>query len=196
MANLEPSFTVVLIGDPDACERLAGPIRDRASLLLTGIVDHHEAAATVVGRAPDVVVLIGPGGQGCETTLLATELGRALPASRLLVVVEDGQTVDAAALIDGWVGGVVSIDGPIALVDAIEAVASGEALIDAGLAAAVLARHQAGGSSVPLTATEQEVLRRLAEGATVDTLAAEYAVSPRLVRQHAGGALARLHPVA
>jgi DNA-binding NarL/FixJ family response regulator len=196
MANLEPSFTVVLVGDPDVCERLAGPIRDRASLLLTGIVTRDEAAATVVGRAPDVVVLVAAGSPGSDTAGLAADLGRALPASRLVVVVDDGQVVDPSALIDAWVGGIVAIDGPVALVDAIEGVACGEGLLDAGLAAAVLQRHHDGASSVALTATEEEVLRRLADGATVEALAAEYAVSPRLVRQHAGGALARLHPVA
>jgi DNA-binding NarL/FixJ family response regulator len=195
MANPEPSFTVVLVGDAEVCESLAGPIRQRHSLLLTGLVGYGEAATTVVGLAPDVVVIVGRGGEGVDTVELGAEFGRALPASRLLVAVQGDDRPDPAALIDAWVGGVIDLDGSIALADAIEWLACGEALVDPGLAAAVLERHGAGGSPIALTATEHEVLRRLAEGTTVETLAAEYAVSPRLVRQHAAGALARLHPI-
>lgn len=194
MANPEPSFTVVLVGDPDVCERLAAPIRERPSLLLTGLVTHDEAAATVIGRAPDVVVLVGP---PADITTVAVELGRALPASRLLVALAGiDPSPERGALVASFVGGVLDLDGPIPLVEAIEGIACGEAFLDPPMAAAILERHHAGASDVALTATEGEVLRRLAEGATAEVLAAEYAVSPRLVRQHAGGALARLHPVA
>src|SRR5690606_16753023 len=69
----------------------------------------------------------------------------------------------------------------------------GEARVDAPLARFVRERIAAEGSGlVPLTATEDEVLRRLADGEGVEALAEAYAVSPRLVRQVAGGALARV----
>lgn len=196
MAHVEPSFTVVLVGDADICESLAGPIRESESLLLTGVVRPEEAASTVVGRAPDVVVLVEAGSADSAGLVeLGASLGRALPATRFLLVAE-GSPADPGAYRDAWIGGVVAREGDVPLVDAIEWLAHGEGVLDPGLAAAVLARHEAGGSSVPLTPTEHEVLRRLAAGDSADVLAAEYAVSPRLVRLHAGGALARLHPIA
>jgi DNA-binding NarL/FixJ family response regulator len=195
MAHVEPNLTVVLVGDPDLCESLAGPVRQRASLLLTGIFRAEEAAA-VVGRAPDIVVLVDAGPVEHEALLaLGAALGRALPASRLLLAT-DHDPADPARLLDAWVGGIVHLDGDLELVEAVEWLAHGEAVLDPALAAAVLARHEGGASPVTLTPTEHEVLRRLAAGDSADTLAAEYAVSPRLVRVHAGGAVARLHPVA
>ena len=198
MAVVEPSFTVVLVGDLEACESLAAPIRESESLLLTGVVEASDATA-IVGRAPDVVVLVDVGrGDGVDAGALAASLGRALPASRILVAAHDDAIGDPQALIDGWVGGVVHLDtdGHTSLVEAIECVALGEGLLDAALARAVLERHRGHTTVAPLTPTEEEVLGRLADGASAETLASEYAVSPRLVRLHAGGALSRLHPVA
>jgi DNA-binding NarL/FixJ family response regulator len=156
-------------------------------------------ATAIVGRAPDVVVLGDVGrADDVDAGALAASLGRALPASRLLVAVHDDAVGDPHALIDGWVGGVVHLDaeGAMSLVEAIECLALGEGLLDATLARAVLERHRQTSGVAPLTPTEEEVLARLADGASAETLAGEYAVSPRLVRLHAGGALARLHPVA
>jgi DNA-binding NarL/FixJ family response regulator len=196
MAHVDPSFTVVLVGDPDVCESLAAPMRESETLLITGIVGPDDTTA-IIGRAPDVVVLVHEDeASSGNLTSLAVTLGRALPASRLLVAAKGARIADPSALIDGWVGGIVDVEGEVSLVESIERLATGEGLLDAGLAAAVLRRHAEGGSSVPLTPTEEEVLRRLAAGDSAETLAAEYAVSPRLVRLHAGGALARLHPVA
>jgi two-component system, NarL family, response regulator DesR len=198
MSSNGPSFTVVIVGDDALRHRVEPLLEGRDSLLVIGSVDADQGVTTALGRAPDVVVIADQPGGGETAASLGGQIGAALPATRLLVVTQGRPATDPASLIDAWVGGVVDLDAGMPLAEAVERLALGEGILDAGLAAAVLERHRAGtGTGVePLTATEDEVLTRLAAGAEVDVLAAEYAVSARLVRQHAGGALARLHPPA
>lgn len=191
-----PSFTVVVVGDDEFRQRAEPLLQERDTLLVIGSVDADTAVATTVGRSPDVVVIAEPPSPGTTAAELAVQIGAALPASRVLVVTHGGPSPDPSGLIDAWVGGVLDLDAGPPLADAVEWIALGEGIVDAGLATATLDRHRAGASSVPLTATEEEVLTRLAEGAETDALATEYAVTPRLVRLHAGGALSRLHPQA
>ncbi len=47
-----------------------------------------------------------------------------------------------------------------------------------------------------LTATEREVLQRVANGATIEAVAGLHEVPPRLVHLHAGYALAKVHRAA
>ncbi|MFP4511471.1 MAG: hypothetical protein ACLFRV_00825 [Acidimicrobiales bacterium] len=193
MTAAEPSFTVMLVGDDDLFQRAEPQLQASSSLLGIGSVAADEAVATALGRAPDVVVIADPvGTPGPSVAELARRIGAALAASRVLVVDRGGST-GPDELIDAGVGGVVPLDGTD-LAAAIESLVFGEALLDQALAAAVLERHRDGRSPVALSPTEDEVVTRLAAGSTVDALAEQYAVSPRLVRLHAGGALARLHP--
>jgi DNA-binding NarL/FixJ family response regulator len=197
MTISEPWFTAVLIGDGSFCDRVGALLQARPSLVVSGTVGADDAVTAAVGWAPDVVVIADPPGEGRTTVELAAAIGAALPASRLLVVTEGGAApTDPAGLIGAWVGGVVDLDVGPDLADAVESLALGEALLDRTMATVALERHAAGASAVALTPTEEEVLRRLAAGDPVDMLAAEHAVPTRLVRLHAGGALARLHPSA
>jgi DNA-binding NarL/FixJ family response regulator len=190
-----PRFTVVLVGDAEFLAEAEPAIQASDDLLVIGAVDYDQAGSTAVGRAPDVVVISETGRPGdSAATDVARRVGAALPASRILVVAHGPAHTDPDRLIDSWVGGVIDLDGPDDLASAIERLALGEGFVSAPLAAAILSRHRAGSTPAPLSVTEEEVLGRLADGAAVADLADEYAVSPRLVRLHAGGSLARLHP--
>jgi DNA-binding NarL/FixJ family response regulator len=194
---VEPSFTVVIVGDADFIAAVEPQVQASTALLGIGSVGADQAVATSIGRAPDVVVIADPPGpEGPSAAELAGEIGEALAASRILIVRRDGSAASPDEMIDHWVGGVVDHDSGVDLATAVELLACGEAMLDAPLAASVLQRHSDGRSPVALSPTEEEVITRMAGGASAETLADEYAVTPRLVRLHAGGALARLHPVA
>lgn len=194
MTAAEPCFTVVLVGDEEFIAWAEPQIQGSTSLLGIGSVGADQAVATAVGRAPDVVVIADPPGpDGTSAAELSRQIGATLAACRELLVARDGATTDADSLIDAWVGGVIRF-GSADLAEAIEQLGFGEALLDQPLAAAVLERHRAGRSPVELSPTEHEVITRLAAGDTPVVLAEEYAVTPRMVRLHASGPLARLHP--
>jgi DNA-binding NarL/FixJ family response regulator len=190
----DPWFTVVVIGDDELLGRVEPALRQDPALLVTATVDAHRAVEVTVDRAPDVVIVADPpGGDGQVTAAaIGAELGVRLPATRILVIADPAAPSTPEDLIDGWVGGVVPAAAIDELAPTVRQMALGEAHLDPPLAAAVLARHHAASSD--LTPTEAEVVGRIAGGATVDDIARQYAVSARMVRLHAGGALTRLHP--
>lgn len=189
-----PCFTVVLVGDDAFIGRNEPEVQALDELLVIGAVGWDQAVATAVGRSPDIVaVQVGPGEEPVVADAVV-RIATGLPATRILAVTTGQPVADAEALIAAGVASVVDIDGPDVLAETIGRLATGEAFLDPAFATAVLACHQAGGSTVPLTPTEKEVVKRLAAGDSVDALSVEYSVSQRLVRLHAGGAIARLHP--
>lgn len=196
MKSPGPTITVIVVGDGPIRESVEAAINQRESLIVVGSVDAAQTGETVVGLVPDVVIITEPTGDSASPAALAREIGGALPASRILTVYKGTGSVDPDPLIDGWIAGRVDLDSDVSVADAVEWVFRGEAVLDADLAAVVLDRHRQGASPFPMTPTEEEVLNRLAQGDPVEALAHDYAVTPRLVRQHAGGALARLHPPA
>ncbi len=197
MSDVEPAVTVLVVGTGENRGPIEAEIGSSPRLLVVGAVGPEHAAATVEGRAPDVVVVVAPLDGGVAD--VAAGVASSAPACRVLVVGTSGDLAadvgDPETLIDSWVGGVVRRDElPGGVADAVEAIAAGEAFLDAPLAAAVLGRHRDGRSRIELAPTEEEVLGRLAGGESADTIADEYAVSPRLVRLHASGPLVRLQP--
>ncbi len=196
MSSSGPSIGVVIVGESTVRTRIEEEIARRDDQLVIGSVDADQGVATAVGRAPDVVIITSPPGGDPDIVELGRAIGAALPATRILVATDGGSAANPEGLIDAWVCGVVDLADGVSVADAVEQVFLGEAILDPPLAGAVLARHGQGGSANRLTATEEEVLNRVAAGDTVDALAADYAVTARLVRLHLGGALARLHPQA
>lgn len=194
MTSSEPTITVVIAGDTTLRESVEAAINQRESLITVASVDADQAMATAVDRVPDVVVITEPAGGNAPASDLARQIGAALPGVRILSVYRTTGSADPDPLIDGWIAGRLDLDSDHSVADAVEWVFMGEAVLDADLAAVVLDRHRQGASRLPLTPTEEEVLNRLASGDPVDEVAHDYAVTARLVRQHAGGALARLHP--
>lgn len=197
MTDVEPAVTVLVVGADDTRASVQAEIGSSPRLLVVGGVGPEHAASTAEGRAPDVVVVVAPLEAG--VTEVAAGVAASAPACRVLVVsTSDDLSADVGdpdQLIDSWIGGVAGrheLTGGVAA--AVEAMASGEAFLHAPLADAVLRRHRDGRSRTELSPTEEEVLGRLAAGDSVEQIADEYAVSPRLVRLHASGPLVRLHP--
>lgn len=179
--------TVLLVGPADATSSLRSRL-DGDAVDVVGTTDAVELDDAVAAGAVDLLVVV-PGPD--ELAAVGALLQRS-PGTRALAVSDD--PTDPAALVEAGIGGVVAAsaeDGH--LTGAIVGLARGEGFLDAALARHVIDAHAA--SDLDLSPTEEEVLSRLADGETAEAIADDYAVTPRLVRLHAGGPLARLLPV-
>ena len=143
-----------------------------------------DAASCIAEGMPDVLVAT----TGSDELAAAAAIARATPGIRILAVGE----ADPAALVAAGVGTVVApedVDSHLA--SAVIGLSHGVARLDAPLARHLVERAADDTVGEPLSATEDEVLRRLAAGESIDELAEAYAVSPRMVGLVAGGVIAR-----
>ena len=189
------------------------------------IVD-HEPDLTVIGEAgdgaeavrvagelrPDVVLMDVrmPEVDGIEATRRLLSGGRgdpAVPAVLVLTTFEDDEYV-FGALRAGASGFLLKDAGPDAVVDAIRAVARGEASVDPAVTRRLVERWAeldagagavaAAGSTTPeaddagLTDREREILVGLASGLSNRELAAELIVSEATVKSHVSNLLTKL----
>lgn len=178
-----PPLTVLVAGAPDAVGAIVAALE--SPRLRVETVTPEQLGTSLRAGASDVVVLTD------EPAAVAAvaDAARTTPATRYLAVTSG---MDPAVALDAGIGGVVAGSDPAALQGAVVGIALGEGFMDARLAQEVLDRHRQRG--LELTATEEEVVSRLSSGDDAETIADEYAVTPRLVRLHAGGALSRLLP--
>ena len=155
----------------------------------------REAVRAATEHRPDVAVLdiTMPDGDGlwvCDQ-LRAAGLGvRVL----ILTMSDDDENV-LAALRAGAYGYPLKGAGPDELVAAVHAVARGEALFGAGIAARMLQHfgHSAVASPFPqLTERETEVLGLLAAGRDNAGVARRLGVSPKTVRNHVSNIITKL----
>ncbi|MDP9182941.1 MAG: response regulator transcription factor [Actinomycetota bacterium] len=163
-------------------------------ITVVGEASSAEAAVQAAAElAPDLVLmdLQLPGG-GLEATraILA-----ARPGTRVLVLTmsEDQRTVSAAVQA-GATGYLVKGTDRTTLLDAVRAVAAGNAVFGAGIAGSVLnAMSQSDASAFPqLTAREREILDLLGEGLTNAAIGHRLFVSPKTVRNHVSNVLGKL----
>jgi DNA-binding NarL/FixJ family response regulator len=156
----------------------------------------REAVRAATERRPDVAVLdiTMPDGDGlwvCDQ-LRAAGLGvRVL----ILTMSDDDENV-LAALRAGAYGYTLKGAGPDELVAAVHAVARGEALFGAGIAARMLQHFGRSAVASPfpqLTERETEVLGLLAAGRDNAGVARRLGVSPKTVRNHVSNIITKLH---
>jgi len=156
----------------------------------------REAVRAATEHRPDVAVLdiTMPDGDGlwvCDQ-LRAAGLGvRVL----ILTMSDDDENV-LAALRAGANGYTLKGAGPDELVAAVHAVARGEALFGAGIAARMLQHFGRSAVASPfpqLTERETEVLGLLAAGRDNAGVARRLGVSPKTVRNHVSNIITKLH---
>ena len=147
--------------------------------------DAAQACERALTLQPDVVVMdIGlPGVSGIDAMrrMLAHR-----PTLRVLMFsMHDDAIFCSRALAAGAMGYLSKASAPETLVQAVQAVARGERYLSADVARK-LAQAAQGGSSVldDLTAREFEVLRLLAKGATLGSIAEKLGVSEKTVANH------------
>ena len=204
MANhpIQPAddpITAVVVGPHEPSTRI-----DHHRVAVVGTTaDADDAVGLVLDHVPDVVVLEGSLGydnvrDACRRTHAAS------PASRVTVLAPRDDEHAYATLVAGAVALIVTTD-PVALEPrslgrALAGIARGESLLTCRTAARLLHDVEAWSArstdplhpAPTLTATEREVLGRLAEGHRPADIAADHDVTARLVNIHTGYAVTKL----
>jgi DNA-binding NarL/FixJ family response regulator len=162
--------------------------------------DGAQAIRMVRELAPDVVVmdLNMPGMTGVEATRQVTTLA---PLTRVVVLTISDQDEDVMNAILAGACGYLMKDSSIQdLMQGIRAAAVGESLISPHIAAKVLQRMRATGTSeqdaetirAELSDREIEVLKLIANGKDNAQIAAELHISPKTVKNHISNILMKL----
>jgi DNA-binding NarL/FixJ family response regulator len=162
--------------------------------------DGQQAIRMVRELAPDVVVmdLNMPGMTGVEATRQVTTLA---PLTRVVVLTISDQDEDVMNAILAGACGYLMKDSSIQdLMQGIRAAAVGESLISPHIAAKVLQRMRATGTSEQDAATiraelsdrEIEVLKLIANGKDNAQIAGELHISPKTVKNHISNILMKL----
>jgi DNA-binding NarL/FixJ family response regulator len=180
--------------------------RDGLSALLDSLPDMHQVA--VAGDGHEAVELARTGGidvvlmdlnlptvSGVEATASISRLPDP-PAVLVVTMVDDDETV-VAALRAGARGYVLKGSGAAEIAAAVRTVAAGGAVFGAGVAARVLAATSspapaAGEDPSGLTVREQEVLARIAEGASNARIARDLGLSVKTVQNYVSRILDKL----
>lgn len=156
----------------------------------------REAVVAALEHRPDVAVLdiAMPDGDGLSVCAELRQAG--LPTRALMLTMFDDDDNVLAALRGGAFGYTLKGAGPDELVAAVRAVARGEALFGAGIAARMLELFGRSASTSPfpqLTEREAEVLGLLASGLDNAVIARRLGVSAKTIRNHISNIITKLH---
>jgi two-component system response regulator DesR len=187
-----------------------GPGTTRRTLFDTLTADHDVDVVADVDRGdtllgavrelvPDVV-LVSTDLSDCEPIAVCERVAELLPVCRVALVFH-GSVVSPSAILAGAAGAVSAAELERDPSEVVRRLARGEAFVPESWAGWMLDEYNARaedasqhpGVAPTLTATEREVLQRLANGNTPSAVAAMHEVPTRLVRLHAGYAMAKLH---
>ncbi|WP_106396614.1 response regulator [Actinocorallia populi] len=159
-----------------------------------------EAVELAASERPDVVLMDirMPEMDGIEATRRVTA---ALPATRILILTTfDLDEYVYAALRAGASGFLLKDTPPPRLLEAIQVVASGDALLAPSVTRRLVAEFARRPPSAPaarglegLTGREREVLTLIARGLSNAELAGHLTLSPATIKTHIGRLLAKLH---
>ncbi|MER7208048.1 response regulator transcription factor [Streptosporangium sp. NPDC020072] len=148
----------------------------------------REAVTLGLELRPEVVVLDIQLPGELDGLDAARELRAGAPECGLLMLTSAGGTETLRRALEIGARGFMLKDAPPArLAEAIRRVASGETVVDPGLAAAAIT-----GRPNPLSPREAEVLRRAGEGADLAEIAAELFLSKGTVRNYLGAVVTKL----
>ena len=156
----------------------------------------REAVVAALEHRPDVAVLdiAMPDGDGLSVCAELRQAG--LPTRALMLTMFDDDDNVLAALRCGAFGYTLKGAGPDELVAAVHAVARGEVLFGAGIAARMLELFGRSASTSPfpqLTEREAEVLGLLASGLDNAVIARRLGVSAKTIRNHISNIITKLH---
>lgn len=170
-----------------------------ADLIVTTVATTgRDAVRAAIEHQPDVAVLDinMPDGDGLWVCAQIRAAGLATRAL-ILTMYDDDENV-LAALRAGAYGYTLKGSEPDEIVAAVRAVARGEALFGAGIAARMLSLFARAAASSPfpqLTEREHEVLALLAAGRDNAAAARRLGVSGKTVRNHVSNIITKLHVV-
>jgi DNA-binding NarL/FixJ family response regulator len=156
----------------------------------------REAVRLATEQQPDVAILdiTMPDGDGLWVCSQLRAAG--LPTRVLILTMSDDEENVLAALRAGAYGYTLKGAGPDEIVAGVRAVARGEALFGAGIAARMLEHFGRSAVASPfpqLTERETEVLALLASGKDNAGVARRLGVSAKTVRNHVSNIITKLH---
>jgi len=195
------TLRVLLVDDHDLFRTgLRNLLEEQGVLVVGEAADGAQAIRMVRELAPDVVVmdLNMPGMTGVEATRQVTTLA---PLTRVVVLTISDQDEDVMNAILAGACGYLMKDSSIQdLMQGIRAAAVGESLISPHIAAKVLQRMRATGTSeqdaetirAELSDREIEVLKLIANGKDNAQIAGELHISPKTVKNHISNILMKL----
>jgi DNA-binding NarL/FixJ family response regulator len=195
------SLRVLLVDDHDLFRTgLRNLLEEQAVQVVGEAADGAQAIRLVRELAPDVVVmdLNMPGMSGVEATRQVTSLA---PLTRVVVLTISDQDEDVMNAILAGACGYLMKDSSIQdLMQGIRAAAVGESLISPHIAAKVLQRMRATGTSeqdaetirAELSDREIEVLKLIANGKDNAQIAGDLHISPKTVKNHISNILMKL----
>jgi DNA-binding NarL/FixJ family response regulator len=154
----------------------------------------QDGHAAIVASGPDVALVDVdlPDGSGVELTRrLLRRDGR---LGVLLYTGMDDPNVLEDALASGARGFTLKTSDAETLLNAVRAVAAGGSFVDPGVRARLTASQEqgAGPRERVLTVREREVLERLADGRSVEEIAADLVLSTETIRTHVRNAMGKL----
>jgi NarL family two-component system response regulator LiaR len=164
--------------------------------ILGEAADGEEAVREVERLLPDVVLMdiVMPKVDGIEAIRRIRAISPSTQAIVLTSFADDEKIV--AAVRAGAAGYLLKDARPQELINAIRAVARGEALLAPSVAARLmreLSRPSEDAAATILTARELEVLRLIASGRSNKEIAADLVLSEKTVKTHVSNILAKLH---
>ncbi|MBA2312743.1 MAG: response regulator transcription factor [Actinobacteria bacterium] len=200
MSASEP-VRVVLIDDHDLLRRgIKTMLESQGDIQVVGEAsDGSQALQAVETAEPDVVIIdvIMPTKDGIEAT---REIKNAFPNVGVVVLSgHDEQQFVFDALKAGASGYLLKTAELDEVVQAVKAVAQGEALLDPSLASRMLTEFQTYQRAElaevfqPLTPREREILQLMSQGLPNKTIASRLSISERTVTTHVANIYSKLH---
>jgi DNA-binding NarL/FixJ family response regulator len=189
----ETRSIVVVEDHPTVREGLCLVLEREGYAVLARVGTAEAGHAAIVARPPDVALVDVdlPDASGVELTRrLLRRDGR---QGVLLYTGMDDPRVLEEALASGARGFTLKTSDARTLLNAVGAVAAGGSFVDPGVRALIAAVGEAQGPQVRvLTVREREVLARLADGLSVEEIAADLVLSTETIRTHVRNAMGKL----
>jgi two-component system nitrate/nitrite response regulator NarL len=146
---------------------------------------------------PDLVALITAAGEhvfGPSGTAFLAPLRGARKSARLIVLLEELRTLDAAELSSAGIDGLVILNSSATkLIDCIDAVERGRYWLDPEVLSMLALCQRAGNNGRVLTAREEDIVERVARGLRNKQIAREMNLSEGTVKMHVHHILQKLH---
>jgi two-component system response regulator DesR len=195
------SHTTVVVAGPDGLpwDEVVQALHAAHDLDVVAEVRSGEGLLDTVRAVVPHVVLLAIDLPGCEVLGWCQDAAEELPVCRV-VLVSSGADAPYEAVAAGAAGAVSTAELTERVTTVVRRTARREAFIPSSWAERMLTEyaelHEEPAPILPaprMTATEREVLRRLAKDATPDAVAALHEVPPRLVRLHTALAMEKLY---
>jgi two-component system response regulator DevR len=196
-------LTVMLVDDHALVRSAVRQALDAPDIEVVGEAATADDALLLAPQLKPDILLLDINLPGADGLRLLRELVPRLPDTRIVMLTVSSSRRDLAEAVRFGAAGFLTKDlGPEALQRAVRGIRSGDLAMSRAMASDLIrelassARPPSAGAAdagiASLSAREEEVLRRLAEGLTDREIAERLGISPRTVETHVGSVLRKL----